>query len=93
MKYDEAMAGPDKDKWKPAVKEEHEHMSKSNVFKVVPYKNVPKGSKILTSMWAMKKKASGVYHAQMNARGYEQVNGERYDANRKSATVVSAATI
>jgi hypothetical protein len=87
MKYDEAMAGPDKDKWKQVVKEEHEHMIKTNVFKVVTYKDVPKGSKILTSTWAMKKKASGIYHAQINARGYEQVNGEHYDASQKSAPV------
>jgi hypothetical protein len=68
MKYDEAMAGPDKDKWKQAVKEEHEQMINSNVFEVVPHKDIPEGSKILTSTWAMKKKASGVYHARMNAR-------------------------
>jgi hypothetical protein len=70
------MAGPDKDKWKQAVKEEYEHMVQSNVFKVVPCKDVAEGSKILTSMWAMKKKASGIYCARMNARGYKQVNGE-----------------
>jgi hypothetical protein len=45
MKYDEAMAGPDKDEWKQAVKEEHERMVKSNVFEVVPHKDVPEGSR------------------------------------------------
>jgi hypothetical protein len=87
------MAGPDKDKWKQAVKEEHERMVKSSVFEVVPRKDVPEGSKILTSMWAMKKKASGVYHAWMNARGYKQVDGEHYDASQKSAPVVSTAMV
>jgi hypothetical protein len=44
-------------------------------------------------MLAMKKKASCIYHAQINARGYEQVDGEHYDASQKSAPVVSAAAI
>jgi hypothetical protein len=44
-------------------------------------------------MSAMKKKASYIYHAQINARGYEQVDREHYDASQKSAPVVSAAAI
>jgi hypothetical protein len=35
MKYNEAMAGPDKVKWEAAVEEEHERMLKHKVFKVV----------------------------------------------------------
>jgi hypothetical protein len=67
MKYKEAMASSDRDKWQKAVDEEHERMLKHNVWKPVLRKDVPEGAKILTSTWAMKKKANGTYHARMNA--------------------------
>jgi len=68
-------------------------MEDHGVFKAVPRDEVPEGAKILTSTWAMKKKASGKYRARLNARGYEQVDGEHYDEDKKSAPVVSQAMI
>ena len=44
-------------------------------------------------MWAMKKKANGTHCARLNARGYEQIDGEHYDENAKAAPVVNDATI
>jgi hypothetical protein len=41
----------------------------------------------------MKKKANGTIRARLNARGYEQVDGEHYDENAKAAPVVNEATI
>lgn len=93
MKYDEAMETPDVDKWEKSVDEEHDRMEKNQVFEVTPRDEVPEGAKILTSTWAMKKKASGRFRARLNARGYEQVDGEHYDEDAKSAPVVSEATI
>jgi hypothetical protein len=52
-----------------------------------------KGSKVLTSTWAMKKKANGTYRARMNARGYEQVDGVHYDENSKAAPVANEIVI
>jgi hypothetical protein len=93
MKYKEAMASSDHDKWQKAVDEEHERMLKPNVWKPVLRKNVPERAKILTSTWAMKKKANGTYRARMNARGYEQVDGKHYDKMMKAAPVANEITI
>jgi hypothetical protein len=51
-------------------------MLNHKVFQTVPRDDILKGSKILTLTWAMKKKANGVHRARLNARGYEQVDGE-----------------
>jgi Reverse transcriptase (RNA-dependent DNA polymerase) len=76
-----------------AVDEEHDRMVKNKVWEAVPKSSVPKGAKILTSTWAMKKKASGVYHARLNARGYEQIDGEHFDKDTKASPVVALMTI
>jgi hypothetical protein len=67
MKYKEAMASSNHDKWQKAVNEEHKRMLKHNMWKPVWRKDVPEGAKILTLTWAMKKKANGTYCARMNA--------------------------
>jgi hypothetical protein len=61
----------------------------------VPINNeIPEGTKIsMTSAWAMKKKSNGTYRARINARGFEQVDGEHYDIDTKSSPVTSLVTI
>ncbi len=93
MKYKEAMKTSDKPHWVKGVNEEHERFKKHKVFKAVPRAEVPLASKILTSTWAMKKKASGIFRARLNARGYEQVPGKHYDPNSIAAPVTSDVTI
>ncbi len=93
MKYKEAMKTPDKPHWIKGVNEEHERFKKHKVFKAVPRSQVPPRHKILTSTWAMKKKANGTYRARLNARGYEQVPGKHYDPNSIAAPVTSDVTI
>jgi hypothetical protein len=66
MKFKEAMATKDKAKWLVAVKEEFDRMQDHKVFKLVAEQDVPKGAKILTSTWAMKKKSSGKFRAHLN---------------------------
>ena len=61
MKCNEAMVMKDAPNWCKAVKEEHDCMVKHGVFKEVPHDQAPEGAKILTSAWAMKKKANGVH--------------------------------
>jgi Reverse transcriptase (RNA-dependent DNA polymerase) len=75
------------------VDEEHDRMEKKKVWEAVPKSSVPKGAKILTSTWAMKKKVSGVYRARLNARGYEQIDEEHFDKDTKASPVVSLMTI
>ena len=93
MKFKEAMAGKNADKWQKAVNEEHERMMKHEVWVPVPIEEVPQNSKILTSTWAMKKKANGTYRARMNAQGYKQVDGIHYSKDAKAAPVANEIVI
>jgi hypothetical protein len=92
MNYDEAIKS-EKDKRDHAVKEEHDRMINNKVFQPVPIDEIPEGTKIMTSAWAMKKKSNGTYRARINARGFEQVHGEHYDIDTKSSPVTSLVTI
>jgi hypothetical protein len=89
MKYSEAVHGPDKKKWTKAVQEEHNQMLKFGVWEAVRRKDVSAATKIITSTWAMKKKASGTYRARLNAQGFEQREGLHYDGSSISAPPVS----
>ena len=40
----------------------------------------------------MKKKSNGVYRARINARGYEQIDGEHYKEDKKAVPVVNDTT-
>jgi hypothetical protein len=93
MKYNDAMKTKDADKWQVAVEEEHERMVENNVWNPVEKDEIPEGAKVLTSTWAMKKKASGKYRARLNARGFEQVDGVHCDKNTKAAPVTNEITI
>ena len=87
------MKSKDKNEWKEAVKKEKKSFKKHKVFKLVKRKDVPKDTKIVTSTWAMKKKASGKYRACCNMRGYEQQDGQHYDSHSISAPVTNDVTI
>ena len=93
LKFDEAVNGPDKENWYKAIAEEHERFVKNGCFEEVPVKDVKPGTKIITSTWAMKKKASGRYRARLNARGFEQQEGVHYDPEQISSPVTNDATI
>ena len=93
MKYRQAMATSDKEKWNEAVELEHESIKRNRVWIPVKLKNIPKHAKILTSTWAMKKKANGTFRARINARGYEEIDGVHYDASTISAPVTNELTL
>jgi hypothetical protein len=93
MKYDTAMKTADANSWKMAVEEEHNRMVDNEVWTPVPKSEVPVGAKVLTSTWAMKKKANGTFRARLNGRGFEQVPGIHYDPKFLAAPVVSLMTI
>jgi hypothetical protein len=92
MKYNKAMATENASEWSKAVDQEHDRMVESGAWMAVPKESVPQGEKILTSTWAMKKKSNGVYRARLNARGYEQVDGEHYKEDNKAVPVVNDTT-
>ncbi len=56
-----AMTGPDKDQWEKAIAEEHDRMVENKVWVPIEHKNIDKNVKILSSTWAMKKKANGQF--------------------------------
>lgn len=96
MKFKEAMANDDEEErrgWQEAVDTEHEKMKKFNVFKPVRKEDIPKGTKIITSTWAMKKKANGTKRARINARGFEQEAGVHYDPANIAAPVTNDMSI
>jgi hypothetical protein len=93
MKYKQAMAGKDKKSWEVGVVDEHDRMRKHKVWEALPREDVPKGHKILSSTWAMKKKSNGTYGTRLKARGYEQVAGKHYNATAITASVTSDTTI
>jgi hypothetical protein len=47
-KYKEAMQGPDNDKWKESVFEEHDRIVKNQVWRAVDRKDVPKHANVMT---------------------------------------------
>ena len=93
MKYKEAMKTSNKDDWEAAVTEEHDRMKKHGVWTPVPRSSLPEGTKPLTSTWAMKKKANGKYRARLNARGFQQIPGDHYNARSISSPVTNDVTI
>ena len=68
-------------------------MESHKVFKPVPKKEVPEGTPVLSSAWAVKKKANGTFRARVNARGFEQRDGMHCDSNSISSPVANEASI
>ena len=79
LSYDEAMEWPDKTKWDESVGEEQKQKEDNGVFEAVPISQVPADADVIDSTWAMKKKASGVYHARLVAQGFKQCAGVSYN--------------
>jgi hypothetical protein len=92
MKSDEAMTKTDKSNWDEAVIQEHDCMTNHKAWEENDRNEVPEGTKIITSTWAMKKKASGTYRARLNALGFEQVNQKHFDKTQISSPVVNEIT-
>ena len=63
------------------------------VFKVVLKKDLPPVTKVIDSMWAMKKKSSSTFQGQLNARGLKQIKGQHYNGTTISSPVTNSATI
>ena len=93
LKYKEAMASNDKAKWAEAVNKEFNNMKDYEVWKAVPKEEVPEDAKILTSTWAMKKKANGTFRARLNARGFEEIDGVHYDGASVAAPVTNELSV
>jgi hypothetical protein len=93
MKFNEAMTKSDKPNWDKAVLEEHDRFTDHTAFEAINRDKIMKDTRIITSTWAMKKKASGTYRAWLNAQGFEQVDGQHYDKTQIASPVVNAITV
>ena len=72
------MASPDKNEWQALVNHKHTRMLKNGVWEVVDQNNIPEGSDIIDSTWAMKKKANGDHRSCLAARGFKQMQGKSF---------------
>jgi hypothetical protein len=68
-------------------------MAKNKVLRVVPKKDIPKHAKIMSSIWALRKKSNGTYRAILNTLGYDKIDGNHYESIILSPTVTNDATI
>ena len=60
---------------------------------VVKLSLIPKGTKIMSTVWAMKKKPSGKLRGRLNVRGYEQIEGKSYYSDSIAAPVTNANSV
>jgi hypothetical protein len=75
IKYEEASNGSDGKAWEKKNENEHEPMVTNNVWEPVKKSLLPKGSKVIDSTWACKKKSTGKLCGRLNARGFKQAEG------------------
>jgi hypothetical protein len=71
----------------------YQRMVANEMFEMVLCKDLPVGTKIIDSVWAMKKKSNDMLCGQMNARGFKQVKGQHYNSMTISSLVTNSATI
>jgi len=78
---EEALMGPDSDKWLEAAKSEMESMSQNKEWTLV---DLPNSVKAIECKWIFKKKIDmdgniQIYKARLVAKGYKQYHGIDYD--------------
>jgi hypothetical protein len=93
MTYNKAIDGADGERWKAEVENEYQQMVNCKVFKPVLKSDLPPGTKIIDSVWAMKEKRNGTLCGRINARGFKQVEGQHYNGTIISSPVTNSATI
>jgi Reverse transcriptase (RNA-dependent DNA polymerase) len=93
LTFQQAMKLPERDKWLIAIEQEHQRMLNHQVWELVTYSDVDITGKILSTTWAMKRKADGKFCACLTARGYEQIEGIHYDRSSTAAPVTNDTTI
>ena len=84
---------PEWQKWRAAMNEEIESMTRYDVFEAVD-ESAAKGQQILTCKWVMKRKINSQgrvyrYRARLVAQGFRQIAGNSYDPDTISSPVVS----
>ena len=78
--------------WTKTLEAKHNKLQKYKIWVPVAEAKVLNDTKILTSIWSMKKDQQGPL-CSFNARGYKQVDGLHYDNDNKSPLVVCNITV
>jgi hypothetical protein len=60
MNYKEAVNEPEDMRWRAEVENKHQRMLTNKMFKVVLQKDLTLGTKLIDSVWTMKKKSNSV---------------------------------
>ncbi len=92
MKYEEAINGPDGKAWEKEIENEHDRMVKNNAWEPVKKSLPPKGTKVIDSTWACKKKITRKPRGH-HACKFKQVEGVHYDGTGTHTPVMNAGTI
>ena len=82
--YKQAMASPEQEDWKAAIKAELDTLDKHRVWKLVDRKVIKDGRKVLTGKWVFKRKKNAdgetsQYKARFVVQGFEQQEGIDYN--------------
>ena len=54
--YKDAILSDDKEQWQEAIMDEYQSLKKMNTFREIDRNDLPKGSKVVTSKWVLKKR-------------------------------------
>lgn len=90
LTYDEAISGPDKNRWKEAIQDEIESLNENQTWTYIN-KNEAQDKHILTSKWVFKIKDDGKYKARLVIRGCQQLKG--IDYNETFSPVVNVSSL
>lgn len=89
LTYEEAISGPDKEKWLEAINEEKNSLEENQTWDLIDLKKL-KEEKPLSGKWVFKIKQDGRYKACLVIRDFEQEQDVNYKETFSSVISASA---